>query len=53
MFGRDTASSGLSWQAVPANKDANAGTACANRADKVEPCPNNGNKGWAWDVSGY
>ncbi|MDR2424784.1 MAG: hypothetical protein LBD59_08685 [Prevotellaceae bacterium] len=40
MFGRGSASSGLSWQAVPANKNANAGTACVDRADKVEPCPN-------------
>ncbi|MDR2423859.1 MAG: hypothetical protein LBD59_03940, partial [Prevotellaceae bacterium] len=42
MFGRGCASSGLSWQAVPANKDANAGTACVDRADKVKPCPNKG-----------
>ncbi|MDR2423390.1 MAG: hypothetical protein LBD59_01530 [Prevotellaceae bacterium] len=40
MFGRGTASSGLSWQAAPANKDANAGTACVDRAGKVKPCPN-------------
>ncbi|MDR2423580.1 MAG: hypothetical protein LBD59_02510 [Prevotellaceae bacterium] len=40
MFGRGTASSGLSWQAAPANKGANAGTACVDRVDKVEPCPN-------------
>ncbi|MDR2425254.1 MAG: hypothetical protein LBD59_11135 [Prevotellaceae bacterium] len=25
---------------MPANKDANAGKACKDRADKVEPCPN-------------
>jgi hypothetical protein len=29
-FGRGTASSGLSWQAVPANKGANAGAACVD-----------------------
>ncbi|MDR2423955.1 MAG: hypothetical protein LBD59_04425 [Prevotellaceae bacterium] len=40
MFGRGCASSGLSWQAAPANKGANAGTACKDRVDKVEPCPN-------------
>ncbi|MDR2424741.1 MAG: hypothetical protein LBD59_08465 [Prevotellaceae bacterium] len=45
MFGRGTASSGLSWQAAPANKDANAGTACVDRVDKVKPCPNKGYAG--------
>ncbi|MDR2423670.1 MAG: hypothetical protein LBD59_02960, partial [Prevotellaceae bacterium] len=40
LFGRGCASSGLSWQAAPANKGANAGTACKDRVDKVEPCPN-------------
>ncbi|MDR2425491.1 MAG: hypothetical protein LBD59_12385 [Prevotellaceae bacterium] len=40
LFGRGCASSGLFWQAAPAGKDANAGTACVDRADKVEPCPN-------------
>ncbi|MDR2424579.1 MAG: hypothetical protein LBD59_07640 [Prevotellaceae bacterium] len=45
MFGRGCASSGLSWQAAPANKDANAGTACVDRADKVKPCPNKGYAG--------
>ncbi|MDR2424984.1 MAG: hypothetical protein LBD59_09715 [Prevotellaceae bacterium] len=29
-----------SRQAAPANKGANAGTACKDRVDKVEPCPN-------------
>jgi hypothetical protein len=30
LFGRGCASSALSWQAVPANKDANAGRACVD-----------------------
>ncbi|MDR2424949.1 MAG: hypothetical protein LBD59_09540 [Prevotellaceae bacterium] len=40
LFGRGCASSGLSWQAAPANKNARAGTACVDRVDKVLPCPN-------------
>ncbi|MDR2424515.1 MAG: hypothetical protein LBD59_07310 [Prevotellaceae bacterium] len=44
LFGRGCASSGLSWQAAPANKGANAGTACKDRVDKAEPCPNS--RGW-------
>ncbi|MDR2423794.1 MAG: hypothetical protein LBD59_03615 [Prevotellaceae bacterium] len=44
MFGRGCASSCLSWQTAPANKGANAGTACVDRVDKVEPCPSS--RGW-------